>query len=112
MLFFQYFGGAVANCIAKTVFINSLGPAIEQYAPNVDPEKVIHAGATQVFRTIGSEDRAGVVLAYNKALTSTFVSTTSGLEVLVLIYFNSGCLLCSLAWLVSLAWDLAGTSLM
>ncbi|KAF2734797.1 putative MFS transporter [Polyplosphaeria fusca] len=74
LFFFQYFAGAAGNTIAKTIFINALGPALRRYAPNVDAESVIHAGATEVFKMIGAEDRAGVILAYNHALTLTFVS--------------------------------------
>lgn len=73
MLFFQYFGGAVANSIGKTIFINALGPALLDYAPNVNAQEVIHAGATEIFKLVQPEDFQGVILAYNKALTLTFV---------------------------------------
>ncbi|KAF2248131.1 MFS general substrate transporter [Trematosphaeria pertusa] len=72
LLFFQYFGGTFLNCIAKTVFINALGPALAQYAPHVDPKRVIAAGATDFLHVIRPQDVEGVKLAYNKALTTTF----------------------------------------
>ncbi|ORY10726.1 major facilitator superfamily domain-containing protein [Clohesyomyces aquaticus] len=74
ILLFQYFGGAVANCIAKTVFINALSPALRKYAPGVDVLRVIQAGATEVFELVDAKDVDGVVKAYNEALTLTFVS--------------------------------------
>ncbi|KAF2477631.1 DNA repair protein RAD50, partial [Lindgomyces ingoldianus] len=72
MLFFQYFGGAVANCIAKTIFLNALRSALGRYAPSVDAQQVIHAGATEVFHVIDANNLEGVVKAYNEALVLTF----------------------------------------
>ena len=72
IFFFQYFAGALANCIAKTIFVNALGPALREYAPNVDAQAVIHSGATEIVRLASVADRAGIIEAYNKSLTLTF----------------------------------------
>lgn len=83
MLFFQYFGATFLNCIAKTVFLNVLGPALAEYAPDLDSQTVIGAGATEVLKVVAPKDVEGVKLAYNKALTTTFVSEV---KTLLLIY--------------------------
>ncbi|KAF2191557.1 MFS general substrate transporter [Zopfia rhizophila CBS 207.26] len=72
LLFFQYFGGSVLNSVAKTIFLNGLQPALNEYAPSVDAEKVIHSGVTELLKSISPKDMVGVVKAYNKALTLTF----------------------------------------
>ncbi|KAF2864783.1 DNA repair protein RAD50 [Massariosphaeria phaeospora] len=72
ILFFQYFGGTIVNCMAKTVFINGLRSALAEFAPHVDAQKVVQSGATEIFRLVAPEDVQGVVLAYNQALAQTF----------------------------------------
>jgi hypothetical protein len=75
MLFFQYFGGTIVNVIGKTVFLNALGPALQQFAPAVDAQRVINAGATEFLNVVEPQYVDGVRLAYNKALALTFVSS-------------------------------------
>ena len=77
ILFFQYFGGAIGVNIAKTVFANALSSALKEYAPNVDAQKIIQAGATDFHNTVTSQDIQGVVQAYNQALALTFVCKCS-----------------------------------
>jgi MFS family permease len=72
MLFFQYFGGTIVNVIGKTVFLNALGPALQQFAPAVDAQRVINAGATEFLNVVEPQYVDGVRLAYNKALALTF----------------------------------------
>lgn len=73
-MFCQYFGGTVFLAIAKSLFENGLRKALGEYAPNVDPNLVINAGAVTAFEKLPPADVGNVILAYNKALTATFVS--------------------------------------
>lgn len=69
----QNFGAALFVSLAQTIFMNSLRSALATFAPEVDAKKVISVGATS-FRTVVSESSVPkVILAYNKALTATFV---------------------------------------
>jgi hypothetical protein len=72
--FCQYFGGALFVSLGTTVFTNQLVQLLPMFAPGVDPDVVVHAGATSLRTIIPKEDLTGVLLAANKALTQTFVS--------------------------------------
>lgn len=74
LMFMQYFGGAVFLSVAKTIFTNELISALHKYAPDIDAYSIVHSGATSAFNGLSELDRPLVVKAYNKALTSTFVS--------------------------------------
>jgi len=77
-MFCQYFGGTVFLAIAKSLFENGLRKALGEYAPNVDPNLVINAGAVTVFDKLPPAEVGNVILAYNKALAATFVSRLRG----------------------------------
>jgi hypothetical protein len=49
-------------------------PALAKYAPEVDARQVVNAGATNFRALVPEESLAGVLNAFNKALTSTFAS--------------------------------------
>ncbi|RDW66377.1 hypothetical protein BP6252_10012 [Coleophoma cylindrospora] len=68
----QYFGTALFVSLGTTVFTNTLTPALQMYAPGVDPKTVISAGATGIKGLVSSEELPGVLLAANKALTDVF----------------------------------------
>ncbi|KAJ2982136.1 hypothetical protein NQ176_g1594 [Zarea fungicola] len=74
LMFMQYFGGAVFLSVAKTIFTNELISTLHKYAPDIDAYSIVHSGATSAFNGLSEHDRPLVVEAYNKALTSTFVS--------------------------------------
>lgn len=77
--FCQYFGSALFVSLGTTVFTNSLVPALQLYAPGVDPKVVVSAGATRVGDLVPQDQLPGVLLAANKALTQTFVSSVAQL---------------------------------
>lgn len=53
---------------------NSLPSALNKYAPNADAQAIMSAGATG-FRSLPDiSDLTGVVLAFNSAVTNTYVS--------------------------------------
>ncbi|KAF3766716.1 MFS general substrate transporter [Cryphonectria parasitica EP155] len=73
MTFLQSLGGAVFVSVGQNVFDNQLVTAIETYAPSVDPESIILAGATSFRNYVPADQLANVVLSYNNALAKTFL---------------------------------------
>jgi hypothetical protein len=74
IVFSQYFGGALFSSFAETIFTNSLTSGLRAFAPNADAQKVIKAGASSVRADLSGALLHGVLLAYNQAVTHTFVS--------------------------------------
>jgi hypothetical protein len=85
VMFFNSLGGAVAISIAQNIFVNSLARELPKYAPGLDPQVVIKAGATYVRNVVPKELLAGVLEAYTNAIVSAFLLAiaTGGLAVLV-----------------------------
>lgn len=73
VMFFNALGGAVAISIAQNIFVNSLAKEIPKYAPTLDPQVVIKAGATNVHRVVPSYLLQGVLIAYTNAITNAFI---------------------------------------
>ena len=80
--FCQYFGGTVFLSIAKSVFENRLVPALHQYAPAVNPGRILNSGSTQILQGLSPSDGAGVLTAYNAALVATYVSLISSIRII------------------------------
>jgi MFS family permease len=74
LVFCQYFGGALLLALGQTVFLARLGPALERFAPKIRAEDLINAGATNIRTVVPAAELNGVLFAYNRALTQTFVS--------------------------------------
>jgi MFS family permease len=74
LVFCQYFGGALMLAIGQTAFLARLGPALESFAPNISAEVLVNAGATNTRTIVPAAELDGVLMAYNRALTQTFVS--------------------------------------
>ncbi|KAF8246625.1 putative MFS multidrug transporter [Wilcoxina mikolae CBS 423.85] len=73
VVFCQYFGGAVFIALGQTAFINRLVSSLQAYAPEVDAQMIIDAGATATIRSLVPKSSVdGVLTAYNSALTATF----------------------------------------
>ncbi|RAH50352.1 MDR family MFS transporter [Aspergillus brunneoviolaceus CBS 621.78] len=72
MTFSQDLGEAVFISIAQAVFLNRLSSSLQVTAPDLDPESVIHLGATNLQGKIPSQDVAAVAFSYNLAVRSTF----------------------------------------
>lgn len=72
----QTFGGAVMLGLGQTAFINLLRSSLREYAPQLNPEDVIAAGATDyIKRLMAAGDLVTgqqVVRAYNNAITPIF----------------------------------------
>lgn len=72
-IFFNSLGGAIAISIAQNIFSNGLKTNLPKYAPGVDPEAVIRAGATYLRGVVSEADLPGVLKAYMVALQQAFV---------------------------------------
>ncbi|KAL9107727.1 MAG: hypothetical protein Q9227_007442 [Pyrenula ochraceoflavens] len=72
-VFFNTLGGAISVSIAQNIFTNSLVKNIPKYAPGANAAKIIAAGATHVREVTPPRLLAGVLLAYDKAVTRTFI---------------------------------------
>ncbi len=72
VIFSQTFGGAIFLTFAETVFTDGLIKALSNFAPKINAETVINAGATAVKDVVPESSIAGVLLAYNQAISHVF----------------------------------------
>lgn len=75
IIFSQNFGGAILLTFADTIFTNSLKSELPRYAPSVNPEVVIVAGATAIRTVVTKNELAGVLEAYAKSVDHVFYLT-------------------------------------
>lgn len=68
LLFFQNLGGAIWLAISQIILTSSLRTTIPHYAPNVDADVVIGAGANAVRKVASGENLRGVLMAYNESV--------------------------------------------
>ena len=66
-------GGSISISIAQNIFSNTLLKQLVRDAPSVNPLKVISAGATHVREAVTAQQLPGVLIAYNKAVTTAFI---------------------------------------
>ncbi|KAJ9260816.1 hypothetical protein DTO195F2_4429 [Paecilomyces variotii] len=90
VFFFQYLGGAIFLAVGETIFTNGLRSSLQTYAPNVDAQTIINAGASGVRTTAPPADLADVLLAYNHALVHTFYLALGGSAASFLTSFGMG----------------------
>ncbi|KAL9620370.1 MAG: hypothetical protein Q9160_005070 [Pyrenula sp. 1 TL-2023] len=76
VVFFQNLGGVVFLAIAQVVFSNRLRHGLATYAPEVNSEAVIAAGATAVREVSSAESLPHVLIAYNKAFVQVMYVAT------------------------------------
>jgi hypothetical protein len=78
-VFFQFFGGAIFLAISENIFVSSLVKNLHIYAPQVNAEAVVIAGAQGLREVVAAgPDLQGALLAYDKAITTTFYLTAAG----------------------------------
>lgn len=84
-MFMQTLGGAIFVSVAQNVFSNQLRSGLQTWAPHVDRDKVIAAGATMVRDVVDKTDLSDVLHAYSDAITQTFYISvaTAGLAFFV-----------------------------
>lgn len=75
VMFSQTFAGALFLSFSDTIFTNSLKTLIPEYAPSVDPQTIINAGATGFRSALSAAELANVLIAYAKSLDHVFYLT-------------------------------------
>jgi hypothetical protein len=80
-VFFQFFGGAIFLAISQSIFVTKLVNSLLIYAPSLNPQLVLAAGASGLRKVVGEgneEVLAGALIAYNKAIVDVFYLTLAG----------------------------------
>ncbi|KAJ9497859.1 hypothetical protein H2202_006462 [Exophiala xenobiotica] len=72
-IFFNSLGGAISISIAQNIFSNGLVKEIPKYTRGVDPYAIIAAGATHIREVTPPSQLAGVLHAYNIAVTNSYI---------------------------------------
>ncbi|KAK7967649.1 uncharacterized protein PG986_001926, partial [Apiospora aurea] len=72
VMFAQFFGGALFNCVAKAIMTTTLPSSLAKYAPDVDPRVFANTGITEVRNVISAAHLPAVLLAYNKVIMNVF----------------------------------------
>ncbi|KAF2120200.1 major facilitator superfamily transporter [Lophiotrema nucula] len=70
--FCQSFGGSIFLTLAQTIFNGSLLSGLRRFAPTVDAQAVIDAGASGIREAVKPEEVAGVLQAYNLGISREF----------------------------------------
>ncbi|KAL9620789.1 MAG: hypothetical protein Q9160_004689 [Pyrenula sp. 1 TL-2023] len=86
-VFFNSLGGAISISIAQNIFSNTLQTQIPQHSHGVDPALIVAAGATHVREVTPPDQLAGVLEAYNIAVTHTLILP---IAVGILAFFAAG----------------------
>ena len=73
VMFIQLLGGALFVSVAQNIFTNSLLSNLAIQLPEFDPSAILQSGATSLKNVIDANSINGVLLAYNEALTQTFL---------------------------------------
>ncbi|KAJ5804551.1 uncharacterized protein N7518_000854 [Penicillium psychrosexuale] len=73
IVFAQTLGGALFVSIGNNVFRNKLIEYLAKYTPNLNPASILNTGATGLQSAVSKADLPGVLLAYNNAITQTFM---------------------------------------
>jgi len=72
LVFFQNLGGALFLSFDETAFSNGLDQAIPKFAPNINTQAVINAGATGFRAALPQSAVPGILKAYSQALSHVF----------------------------------------
>ena len=76
VIFAQGFGSALFVALGETIFSTGIKNALPKFAPTVNIQQVIDAGATHYRDVIEEEEITGVALAYCEALNHVFYLIT------------------------------------
>jgi hypothetical protein len=71
-IFSQSFGASVFLSLAETIYSNSFSTLISQYAPSVDAQSIVDAGATGFRSIVSGSNLEGVLIAYAKSIDRVF----------------------------------------
>jgi hypothetical protein len=91
VVFSQTFGGTIFLTFAQFIFSHGLVNGLKKFAPTVDVQTVIDAGATAVRQVVKPEELTGVLKAYNVAINHAF-------------YLSAGCAVGTLVFCWGMGW--------
>ncbi|KAL1623283.1 hypothetical protein SLS56_008388 [Neofusicoccum ribis] len=77
VIFGQTVGGSLILLIAQNLFQNKFIGNLTSYVPDINPALVLAAGATGLEKAVPEADKAGVLQAYNDAVTTTLLVPTA-----------------------------------
>lgn len=90
LVFCQTFGGAVFLSVAQLIFSQGLISGLEEYAPTINPEIVIKAGATAVRSVVSPADLPAVLRAYMVGIDRVFYLGTGAAGAIFLFSWGMG----------------------
>ena len=73
IVFFQNFAGSLSISIAENLFTNALERRLSQVVPQLDPERIIDAGATNIRSVVSTTFLPLVLDAYDYAVQQAFI---------------------------------------
>ena len=79
IIFFQNIGASLFLSFAQTTFSSGLTHALPVFAPGVDVQSVIKAGASGFRDVVTPALLPGVLLAYSQAVSHVFYLTTGAI---------------------------------
>ncbi|KAK0649898.1 major facilitator superfamily-domain-containing protein [Cercophora newfieldiana] len=85
ILFFQCVGPTAFVTSAQTAFVNKLTQTLRITAPNLDPLKVVHTGATAIRAVFSPEQVPGIVEAYMVGIKVAFAIAVAAAGIGLLI---------------------------
>jgi hypothetical protein len=71
LVFMQNFGGTLMLSFAELIFTQTLKNKMNEYAPEISAADVLVWGATGFRQFVPTKSLPGVLLAYDKAITTT-----------------------------------------
>ncbi|MCJ1388447.1 hypothetical protein MMC18_001294 [Xylographa bjoerkii] len=87
LMFSNAFGGALFLAAGNTAIANSLRTELSKYAPSVDPQVVINAGATGFRNIVAPDQIVGVLLAYSASIDHVFyLSASAGVAAFIVAW--------------------------
>lgn len=72
-IFFNSLGGAISISIAQNIFSNALLKELPKHTTGIDPRRIIAAGATHIREVTPPSQLAGVLIAYDNALSQAYI---------------------------------------
>jgi hypothetical protein len=70
----RFLGGSIFLAIGESIFVEQLVKDILSMAPGVDPNTIVAVGAQGVRKVVSVLELPSVLVAYNSAVTTVFVS--------------------------------------
>ncbi len=72
-IFFNTLGGAISISVAQNIFSNTLLKQLRENVPQINPVRVISAGATHIRDVVPPRLLPDVLLSFDKAVTTAFI---------------------------------------